>query len=514
MSKLLFKSGDDWTPEILDAAWEEIDKIGREELRQTYYKPQIEIVSAKQMLDAYTSVGMPLFYKHWSFGKEYVANEKAYKNGDMGLAYEMVINSNPCIAYLMEENDATVQTMVMAHASVGHAAVFTNNYLFKEQTDASSIIDYLNFAKNYIKSCEEKYGYDEVEATIDACHALQNYGIDKYKRPKKLSPAQEEKKAFEKFERELSEYDPVWEKTKITNLLAQDEPAKATLDSYYELPEPQENLLYFIEKNAPHLPTWKREIIRIVRKLAQYFHPQGQTKVLNEGFATFCHYYIMERLWEKGLLDSGSMMKFYGMHANVVYQGDFHSFNPYKLGFEIFRDIKRICENPTDEDKFWFPQLIGKDWVEEIDYAMRNFKDETFILQYLSPKVARDMKMFSFHDKGIGYYNYVVTDISDEAGFRNLRSKLASSYAIENRIPSVQVVGVDKKGSRKMVLKHFIQNGRPIDIPDAKAVVAHLAELWEYTVQLETFEYSSTGVSSDTTLTCLGRYSYGKSKPD
>src|ERR1017187_397032 len=109
---LLFKSGEDWTPELLEKAWQEIEKIAKEELKITYYKPQIEIVSARQMLDAYTSVGMPIFYKHWSFGKEFVRSEKNYKAGKMGLAYELVINSDPCIAYLMEENDMLVQALV------------------------------------------------------------------------------------------------------------------------------------------------------------------------------------------------------------------------------------------------------------------------------------------------------------------------------------------------------------------------------------------------------------------
>src|ERR1035437_9868838 len=99
VNELIYKSGDDWTEEILTRAWEEIEIIAKEDLRSTYYKPQIEIVTAKQMLDAYTSVGMPIYYKHWSYGKEFVFSEKAYKAGRMGLAYEMVINSDPCIAY-------------------------------------------------------------------------------------------------------------------------------------------------------------------------------------------------------------------------------------------------------------------------------------------------------------------------------------------------------------------------------------------------------------------------------
>ena len=110
------------------------------------------------MLDAYSSVGMPLFYKHWSFGKHFAYQEASYRKGLMGLAYEIVINSSPCISYLMEENTATMQTLVIAHAAFGHNHFFKNNYLFKQWTDADGILDYLEFAKGYVAQCEERHG--------------------------------------------------------------------------------------------------------------------------------------------------------------------------------------------------------------------------------------------------------------------------------------------------------------------------------------------------------------------
>ena len=109
----------------------------------------------------------------------------------MGLAYEIVINSNPCIAYLMEENSLTMQTLVIAHAAYGHNSFFKGNYLFRTWTDADAIIDYMVFAKNYIAECEQRHGVEAVELLLDSCHALQNYGVDRYKRPAKLSMSQE-----------------------------------------------------------------------------------------------------------------------------------------------------------------------------------------------------------------------------------------------------------------------------------------------------------------------------------
>ncbi len=127
-------------------------------------------------MDAYSSVGMPINYTHWSFGKKFIETEQRYKHGQQGLAYEIVINSNPCIAYLMEENTITMQALVMAHACYGHNSFFKNNYLFRSWTDASSIVDYLLFARHYISECEERYGVEEVEKLLDSCHALMNYG--------------------------------------------------------------------------------------------------------------------------------------------------------------------------------------------------------------------------------------------------------------------------------------------------------------------------------------------------
>src|SRR5258705_8420599 len=129
--------------------------------------------------------------RHWSYGKEFIATERNYKRGQMGLAYEIVINSDPCIAYLMEENTMAMQALVIAHASYGHNSFFKGNYLFRMWTDASSIIDYLVYAKNYVADCEERHGLEAVEQLLDSCHALMNHGVDRYRRPAKLSLAEE-----------------------------------------------------------------------------------------------------------------------------------------------------------------------------------------------------------------------------------------------------------------------------------------------------------------------------------
>jgi len=357
----------EWTFELISEYDREIAALA-DEYRLDTYQNQIEIISSEQMMDAYASVGMPLGYHHWSYGKQFLNIEHSYRRGQMGLAYEIVINSDPCIAYLMEENTMAMQALVIAHACYGHNSFFKNNYLFKTWTDAGSVIDYLVFAKNYIAECEERYGIDEVEAVLDACHALMNYGVDRYKRPSPISAAEEQRRQKEREEYLQKQVNDLWRTIPTAN-----EPDDET--SRRRFPEePQENLLYFIEKKAPLLEPWQREIVRIVRKIAQYFYPQRQTQVMNEGWATFWHYTLLNTLYERGKVTDGFMMEFLQSHTSVIYQPGYDSpyfsgINPYTLGFSMMSDIRRICENPTEEDKRWFPDIAGSDWLKTLDFA-------------------------------------------------------------------------------------------------------------------------------------------------
>lgn len=172
LKKLFSKA--DWNEETIIEADKIVSRIAKDYLGLDTYPNQFEVVSSEQMLDAYSLIGLPISYNHWKFGKDFVMNQNQYKKGRMGLAYELVINSNPCISYNMEDNTTCLMVLVLAHAAYGHNHFFKNNYLFKQWTQADSIIDYMVFAKNYIAKCEEKYGYEEVEMTLDACHALMN----------------------------------------------------------------------------------------------------------------------------------------------------------------------------------------------------------------------------------------------------------------------------------------------------------------------------------------------------
>jgi stage V sporulation protein R len=473
----------EWTFELLEAYDSEIKRIAHGYKLDTYPN-QIEVISAEQMMDAYASVGMPLGYHHWSYGKHFLATQKNYQRGAMGLAYEIVINSSPCIAYLMEENTLPMQALVIAHACYGHNSFFKGNYLFKTWTDASAIVDYLVFSRGYIKKCEERYGIEDVEKILDSCHALMNYGVDRYKRPKPISAEEEVHRQEEREKILQQQVNDLWR----TIPKGHEEEAEQKQRNFPS--EPQENLLYFIEKNAPLLKPWQREIIRIVRKMAQYFYPQRQTQVMNEGWATFWHYTLLHTLYDEGLVDEGFMLDFLTSHTNVVAQPAFDSpnyngINPYALGFNMFQDIKRICQDPSEEDQEWFPDIAGSDWLETLHFAMQNFKDESFIQQYLSPKLIRDFKLFSLFDDERSD-KYLVDAIHNEKGYRTIRDNLSQQYDLSYREPNIQAWSVDLRGDRSLTLRHTMQSNIPLS-EDSNEVIKHLHSLWGFDIHLETY---------------------------
>ncbi len=472
----------DWTFELIDR-YHEVIRQTAERFGLDTYPNQLEVITAEQMMDAYASVGMPINYRHWSYGKEFISTEKKYRRGHMGLAYEIVINSNPCISYLMEENTTAMQALVIAHAAYGHNSFFKGNYLFRMWTDASSIIDYLVYARTYIADCEERYGLDVVESFLDSCHALANYGVDRYRRPSKRSLAQELADRKSRAAYAQAQVNDLWRTVPVKEEKTENVHTTARFP-----PEPQENLLYFIEKNAPLLEPWQREVVRIVRKVAQYFYPQRQTQVMNEGWATFWHHKLLNTLYDDGHLTDGMMLEWLTSHTNVVYQPPvdhraYSGINPYALGFAMYTDIKRICDNPTDEDRAWFPNIAGTPWLPALNHAMRNFKDESFIGQFLSPKLIRDFRLFAINDdeKKI---ELEVSAIHDEAGYQRLRQAISLQYDLGTREPNIQVWNVNLRGDRTLTLRHTQYQDRPLS-DSTLEVLKHTARLWGFGVAME-----------------------------
>jgi stage V sporulation protein R len=487
MRRIVSDFDNEWTNELLEEIYETIEGIAVKEWGYDIYPNQIEIISSEGMLEAYATVGLPVMYTHWSFGKRYLSQSKQYKAGLMGLAYEIVINSNPCISYLMENNTLTMQTLVLAHAAFGHNHFFKNNYLFKQWTQPDWIIDYLGYAKRYIIKCEEKYGIDKVEALLDAVHTIDEYSVDKYNRIVKTK-AQIAEDIRKRIEWEDSQFD----------LLISPFQKRQEIEDKERTVEPTDNLLYFIEKQAPNLEDWQREIVRIARKVGQYFYPQRQLQLMNEGFATATHAAIVHELDERGLVDERFMLEFVDKHSAVLGQvptgrgSPLKHLSPYKLGYSMYMDIKRRCETPTKEDEHYFPDQVGRPYRDVWFEAVAGYKDESFITQYLSPEVVRKMQLMSLLDTDADSANYGVSGISDDESFEHVRKYLSRQYDFGSQVPQISVYDVNWTGDRTLKLRHEMQGRRPLDEDETKKVLRQAHALWGFPVSVESVNNGET----------------------
>lgn len=455
------------------------------------YDNLIEMIGTEEMLDNYASAGLPVNYEHWSFGIEREQLEKQFRAGSMGLAYEIVINSDPVIAYNMDSNTPLMQLLVIAHASFGHNSFFKGNHMFKEHTHAKTIMSDLREMRDYIHACEAKYGFKEVELLLDSCHALKSHGVDRSKHTinKKTQTKAGEAEKQKKPERYGSEFD-----NKIFSGIRtkeEFEPEKTPDPREPIAIDHEENLLVFIADHSPELPEWKRNVMKMVAKQAQYFYPQMQTKVMNEGWASFWHYTLMHDMADLGLINDGMVLELEHSHSSVLMQPEYDSpyfngqFNPYALGFAMFNDIKRMCQNPTEEDKQYFPYIAGNDdWLSVIKGAMEDFKDESFIEQYLSPKVIRDFDMFAVRDDSNKDYQEV-TAIHETNGYDHVRVALAAEYRTENMQPVLEVCRYNKSTDRALTIEHRMFNGRPLHDDEITEIMKHLHVLWGHPVIIE-----------------------------
>jgi len=470
-------SGSEWTLDDLL----EIERICGQHA-QGYgldvFPNQMEVITSEQMLDCYVSSGLPVNYGHWSFGKQFLIESGKYQSGQNALAYEIVINTNPCIAFLMEGNSLAMQTLVIPHACYGHNSFSKGNYLFKQWTQPDAVLDYMIFARNYVADCEERFGLDRVEQTLDALHALRDQGLDKYKRPRKLDTRKER---AEQAKRLLTAQETMRQAEYFSVTPHQ---AKASSTEAVFPASPEENLLYFIEKHAPKLEPWQRELARIVRKIAQYFYPQRQTQVMNEGWATFWHHRLINDMYDAGQIDQGILLECLHSHTNVIRQPEYTRLNPYALGFAAWNEIKRVCEKPTDEDREYLPDIAGKDWLETFHDIMQNYRDESFLLQFVTPKLTRDFRLMHIQTRE-GQDHWTVSNTAGPEGFKSIRSQLAAQYRLETWMPEISVVRYGRDSDRKLVLQYQSYQGRSLLEEQTVQTLKQLRTLWGFDVRLE-----------------------------
>jgi stage V sporulation protein R len=410
-----------------------------------YYEQEFEIIGYKEMLGYEAYVGMPSRYPHWSFGKAYERNRTLYQYNLTGLPYEMVINSNPCLAYLMHENTLLLQILTIAHV-YGHNDFFKNNRLFKEGTDAEATIrmfkTHADRIRGYIN--DPSIGYSSVEKILDAAHALK-LQISRVAGEKKISD-------YEFKRRKLEEYK---EKSSQRNIL---EPyIKPDPPDLSKVPlQPEDDLLYFLIHHG-RLTEWEKDILEIVREEALYFIPQIETKIMNEGWASYWHYNILKELQ----LPDELYLEFIKRHNDVIapLRG---RLNPYFLGFKMFEDLEK---------------RYGRKKIFEVRALER---DESFLRRYLTQELCDELHLFKYTKKD---NDYIVDDVPDEEGWTNIRDTLCSSCGM-GMVPMIQAVDVSKK-ENILHLEH-VYDGRELNLQYAESTLKYVADLWESAVQLKT----------------------------
>ena len=398
-----------------------------------WYPIDYEIIDYQEMLGAMAYTGLPTHYRHWSYGKEYERTHTLYNMGQTGLPYEMIINSNPSIAYLMRENALYIHILTMAHC-VGHSDFFKNNRMFVN-TNPNNIIDSFKSAAKYVKKLIEdpSIGIDKVERILDAAHSI------KYQVPR--GPGIRHKSHQERLqvEKELMESVPDY---------------VADLEKFPL--EPEYNLLRFIAEHSKHLKEWERNLLLIVEESSEYFIPQAMTKIMNEGWACTIHYKIVNEL----NLPDDLHLPFLKLHNQVI-RPHLGQVNPYHLGYKLFE--KLIEDVGFDEAKI----------LREIH------NDITFLRCYIDQEFLEEMNYFSYSFKKTNK-SLTIDEISDGLGWEKVRDELIKNVGL-NRLPIVYVDEIEKNNVLSLIHEH---DGRDLDLPYGQKVHDYIKILWGDDVKL------------------------------
>ena len=412
------------------------------------YEQEFWLVSYEEMMSYEAYSGMPSHYPHWSYGKAYERIRTLNKYNLSGLPYEIVINSNPCIAYLMKDNSLLLQILTMAHV-YAHNDFFKNNRLFRLGTRAEHTVEmFKNHAervRDYVK--DPSIGCIEVERVLNAAHALR-YQCERIIGIKKLQADELRERVKSSNKRSASDFPLLEPKPTYT-----DEPDLRRLPL-----EPEEDLLFFISTYG-RLEPWQKDIIDIVREETRYFIPQIETKIINEGWASFWHYMILKKLG----LPQKLYFEFLRRHNQIIkpYEG---RINPYFLGFKIFMDLYEKNDGNTQK-------------IFEVRSVER---DETFIRRYLTKELCAELKLFEYEKHGS---EYVVSEVADDRGWMKIRNTIASSTGFGS-LPVVRVIDWNQK-ENTLLLEHMY-DGRELDLQYANETLKHLVDLWEGRVILNT----------------------------
>lgn len=446
-----------------------------------FFETVFEVLSTEELNMVASYGGFPTRYPHWRWGMEY---EQLSKSSEYGLSkiYELVINNDPCFAYLLEANAEVDQKLVMAHV-YGHNDFFKNNFTFK-YTNRKMVDEMANHATR-IRRWIDKIGVEKIEDFVDTCLSLENL-IDQHaphirRNPDPRVVKEQVNVAPTGFKVDKEYMRPYMNPADF--LAKQKKQVEDEKQAAKKFPErPQRDVLEFLLEHAP-LEDWEHEILSIVREEAYYFAPQGQTKIMNEGWASYWHSTIMttRALKDHEIID-------YADHHSGTMATQQGKLNPYKLGIELFRDI----------EERWNKGRFGKEWEECDDLRARrawdknlgggrekifevrkHYNDITFIDAFLTPEFALEQKLFTFNFNDKKNTWEIAT-----REFKKVKAKLLQQLTNFGQ-PVIDVVDANFENKGELVLSHR-HDGMDLDPNYAKETLKNLQALWRRPVAVVT----------------------------
>jgi stage V sporulation protein R len=435
------------------------------------YPQEFEICDHVQMLSMMTYHGMPSHYPHWSFGKSFERTKTMYDYGVQGIPYEMVINSDPCIAGLMRDNSLCLQILTMAHV-YGHNDFFKNNFTFSH-TQAHHIVgrfkSHADRIRRYIE--DPSIGQKAVERIMDAAHAL-SFQCNRNQAVRRRSPEEQQERSWQKLSEETD-----------TSDTSSAEIGHAPID-------PDANILLFIRDYNPRLEDWEKDLLTIVHEEALYFQPQMETKIINEGWACYWHREVMNSLD----LPTDIYMEFLVRHNQVVRPtpGDL---NPYNIGLTLWDRIEEVQTGAARQHAEDRQPLSVRDTLFEIREVDR---DTSFIRRFMDREVMEKLDLFVAEPE---HTDWVISKVANEQYWKDIRNMLTGAVGLGG-IPVINIIDGDCDGARTLLIKHEY-DGRELEAKYAEKTLEHVYQLWGRKVILETtlnkneakFSYDETGLS-------------------
>lgn len=427
------------------------------------YPQEFEVCDYEQMLSYMVYSGMPSHYPHWSYGKAFEKLKTLYDYGLSGLPYEMVINSNPCIAYLMRDNTLALQILTIAHV-YGHNDFFKNNFTFRTiraEFTIETFKAHANRVRQYVE--DPSIGLEKVERILDAAHALslqcrRNLSIRKQteteQKEAKLRDSKPAADPFQSVHRRKEWVSPDLDKIPVV---------------------PEEDILLFIRDHNPQLAEWEKDLLTIVHEQAQYFIPQIETKIMNEGWASFWHKRILEALD----LPQGLKIEFLIRHTQVLSPTP-GGLNPYYIGMKVWEDIERRWGHSEREEEKK-PEAKKKTAVEKLFEVREVERDSSFLRRYLTEELVRELNLFEYQSRG---NEKVVSRVADEDNWQSIKDTLIQNVGT-GTIPVIKVEDADYNNNRGLFIRHS-HDGRDLQLEYAEKTLQYLRQLWGRDVILET----------------------------